>query len=544
MSNEIRIKRALVSVSDKTGVVELAQVLSEFGCEIISTGGTAQVLGEAGVQVTEISRITKNPEALDGRMKTISFEIESAILFDRTRDADEAAELGIEPIDMVVCNLYPFEKEVEEEADLPSLIENIDIGGPTMIRAAAKNYKWVAVLTDPVQYPQVIEELRSRESALSFETRAKLMRQAFDRTADYDAAIAVEMNRQYGDISARFSFSDARKLRYGENPHQRGFILRGMGDNPLFDLKLLSGKEMSFNNFLDTDAALEAVGELPGSGCAVIKHNSACGLAEGAEQRKVFELAWGGDPVSAFGSVIAFNRPLELETARYLGLDLEDKSRRKFVEVVAAPEIPDDSLEYLKLHKSLRVLRVPGARGGKWKFRVVSGSLLMQDNDKKLIDRIDFVTEAKPDSLDDKLVEFGVMASRQLRSNAIAVVRKTDDGYFQLLGMGAGQPNRVTSVRLALDKCRENLESEHKGLPGGGAESETAMEDYVAGQMSKAVLVSDAFFPFPDSIEHIAGSGIRTVIQPGGSIRDKAVISKCDELNVCMAFTGVRHFKH
>ena len=539
------IRRALLSVTDKTGIVELAQALAKCSCELISTGGTGKVLKQAGLPVTDISQVTGNPEAFGGRMKTISFAIESAILFDREKDKEEAQRLGIAPIDMVVCNLYPFQQVRDAGADMDVLIENIDIGGPTMIRAAAKNYRYVAVVTDPADYPAIIEELGTHDGALSLETRARLAGKAFNTTADYDAAIAQAMDERSEKRSLRLGFSAGKKLRYGENWHQDAYLFRERGAaDSLYDMEVISGKELSFNNIVDIAGAVEAVRDLCPHGCAIIKHTNPCGLSECPDQHKGFELAWAGDPVSAFGSVIAFNSPLERKTAEFLNLAAADREARKFVEVVIAPEFGPDALSYLQQHDTLRVIRFdPGKLHSGREFRVLGGVCLVQKADDRLFDKLECVTEAAPsDGLAPRsplvaLLEFGLKAVRQIKSNTIVIVRRLDEHTFQLLGMGAGQPNRVVSAKLALDRAAVNLHDEYQGVPAG-------VEQYVRDQLGAAILVSDAFFPFPDTVELAANAGVKTVFQPGGSVRDKAVIRRANELGVAMVMTGVRHFKH
>ena len=536
-SDRIQIKRALISVSDKSGIESLAKVLHQAGVQIISTGGTRKILEQAGIPVIEISEVTHNPEAFGGRMKTISFQIESALLFDREKDAQEATKLGIEPIDMVVCNLYPFERVKNKGVDFDTLIENIDIGGPTMVRAAAKNFKYVAVVTDPQDYPEIVRELQENKGALSYETRFKLMRKAFNLTADYDAMIATTMDETAGELSVRLAFDQAKILRYGENSHQQAFFLR-QRKTPLslYDLQALHGKELSYNNIVDLYSALDAVRDFKQIACAIIKHNNPCGLAVGQDQRTVFEKAWAGDPVSAFGSVIAFNTKVGRKTVEFLHLDAEDKSQRKFVEIVAAPDFEQDALDYLFLHKNLRVVRFdPNHLQASMEYRVLAGAMLAQTPDRKLLEKTEIVTESKTE-LEPELLEFGLIAVRQLKSNAIAVVRKNGDD-LQLLGMGCGQPNRVNSTHLALERSVQNLRNEFNG-------DEQALQDYIKRELGKAVLISDAFFPFPDNVEIAANYGIKTIVQPGGSIRDKSVIKRCDELGVAMIFTGLRHFKH
>ena len=534
----IKVQRALLSVSDKTGIVELAKVLQEINCEIISTGGTKKVLEKAGIKVIDIQKVTGNPEAFEGRMKTISFNIESALLFDRERDAEEAAKLSIKPIDMVICNLYPFAKVKDSGADFNTLIENIDIGGPTMIRAAAKNFKYVTTITDVTDYDSIIKELQENDGSLSYETRLLLMRKAFNHTADYDALIATTMDEQAGKRSLRLSFKDGIELRYGENSHQKGFFYKETGtENSLYDIKVLHGKELSYNNIGDIQSAIDSVKNLSKFGCAVVKHNNPCGLAEGENQRKVFEDAWNGDPVSAFGSIIAFNKSVDLETVEFLNLNNENKMLRKFVEVIIAPKYSKDALQYLEFHKNLRVIEF-NPQNSKQKFEVkyLSGSLLLQDCDNKLYDKLENVTEKQIDIDSRKdLIEFGIKAIRQVKSNSIIIVRELSDGTYQLLGMGAGQPNRLVSTKLAIDKAKENLTNEYQGED---------LNDYFKKEFGKALLLSDAFFPFADNVELAAKAGIKNIIQPGGSIRDKKVIKKCNELGVAMIFTGLRHFKH
>ncbi len=534
----IKIKRALISVSDKTGVVALAKTLVGFSCEIISTGGTKKVLQDAGLAVTDISKVTGNPEAFGGRMKTISFQIESALLFDREEDAEEAESLNIKPIDMVVCNLYPFERVKRDGADFDTLIENIDIGGHTMVRAAAKNFKYVAIATDPADYPQLVEELQANNGALTYDARFKLMRKAFNATADYDAMIASTMDETAGELSVRLAYGQAKELRYGENSHQNAFFLRrNSGTDSFYDIEVLHGKELSFNNLIDMNSAIDAVRDLKQSGCAVIKHNNPCGLSSGMDQRRVFEQAWAGDPLSAFGSVIAFNRELTVEAADFMNLDAPNKILRKFVEVIVAPSFTDETLDYLFQHKNLRVVQFdPQKITPTCDYRVLHNALLVQNADTRLYDKTETVTVQAPDFKTD-LLEFGLIAVRQVKSNAIVIVRQLANGDFQLLGMGAGQPNRVNSTQIAISRAKENLR-----LSFSGAAEQ--LENYIKEEMGKAILVSDAFFPFPDNIELAAEAGIKNIFQPGGSIRDKSVIAKCDELGIGMVFTGLRHFKH
>ena len=534
-----KIRRALLSVSDKTGVVDLARVLAGFQCELISTGGTKAALEEAGLNVTEVSAVTGDPESFGGRMKTISFEIESALLFHREKDAAEADRLGIQPIDMVVCNLYPFGQAARGGAHLDDLVENIDIGGPTMIRAAAKNFPFVATITDVADYSGLIAELQANDGALSADTKKRLMLAAFNHTADYDALIAETMDQPLGAPSRRFAAHAGTELRYGENRHQRAWAFRQAGiPDSLCDMEVLNGKELSYNNLVDILAAAEAVAGLKRSGCAIIKHTNPCGLAEADSPLRAISRAWEGDPISAFGSVIAFNTPVDDSAARFLDLDHEKKSRRKFVEVIVAPHFSDCALDYLRLHKNLRVVKFdPAAVAAAPAARFLGGACLIQESDDVLFEKLDRVTLVKPPLDDRDLIEFGLTAVKHVKSNAIVVVRKLDDGAHLLLGMGAGQPNRLVSIRLALEKCRENLGREYDG-------PEEGLDSFVADHLKNALLFSDAFFPFPDNVEACAKGGIRTVFQPGGSLRDKRVIKRANELGVAMVMTGTRHFKH
>lgn len=524
----IKIQRALISVTDKTNLRELAEILHAQGTEIISTGGTGAFLTEAGIPFTEISTVTGNPEAFGGRMKTISFNIESALLFDREKDAAEAAKLKIQPIDLVVCNLYAFEKYREAGTELSELIHHIDIGGPTMIRAAAKNFKYVAVVTDIHDYDSVISELRANAGALGYETRKRLMAKAFNLTADYDAAIAQAMDSFNGADSLRLSFTGGKTLRYGENSHQQASLYRLAGKaSALYDMEVLHGMEVSYNNILDVQAAIETVSTFSHTGCVIVKHNNPCGMAEGKSQRRAFELAWEGDTVSAFGGIIAFNTEATLEAVSYLAFDAEDKSKRKFVEIVAAPSFADDALAYLKQQKNLRIIRfLTEMIKATEELRVSNNTLLRQSKDDTLYSKMESVTETLFDIEKQKdLAAFGLRAVQYIKSNAIALVMRTAEDYLQLIGMGSGQPNRVNSVGLAVAKAKKNL-----GV------------DTLAG--IDVLLVSDAFFPFEDNIDLAHEAGIAKIIQPGGSIRDKHVIARCNELGVSMALTGCRHFKH
>ena len=543
--NEIRINRVLISVTDKTGIVDFARELKNLGCELISTGGTRNLLLNNEIDSTDIADFTGNPEAFGGRMKTISFQVESALLYDRIKDKAEADKYRILPIDMVVCNLYDFAKFKDDKPDLSLLIENIDIGGPTMIRAGAKNYRFVAVVTDPSDYQWIIQELEQLQGSISEESRFRLMRKAFNLTADYDALIAQTMDELAGIKGLRFKFEKGEKLRYGENSHQKGFLYREKGAiNSLYDLKILHGKKISYNNLSDIQSALEVVAEFDVPTCAIVKHNNTCGLSCGSKQNNVFRYAWAGDPVSAFGSIIAFNTEIELDTAKFLRLNDDDKKKRKFVEVIIAPGFREDAFSYLCYHKNLRIIEADPKIALKTKsMKYLAGSLLWQEVDHQLYNDFEIVTEKKIDLNSEKLLlEFGLKAVRNLKSNAIALVRKTEDNYFQLIGMGAGQPNRLVATQLAIQKAKENLIREYQTTEI--IYRTNSLESYLEKEFKRTVLISDAFFPFADNVELAYNAGIYIIIQPGGSIRDKKVIKKCDQLGVTMLFTGLRHFKH
>lgn len=538
-----KIRRALLSLSDRTGIEPLVRTLHDLGCEMITTGGTGRDIAALGLPVTDISTVTGNPAAFGGRMKTISFQFESALLFDRDRDAQEAAMLGIEPIDLVVCNLYPFAKHRASGADMATLIENIDIGGPTMLRAAAKNYRYVAVICDPADYDLVVDELQQHDGSLSIETRERLMRKTFNHTADYDAMIAQTMDERAGEPSLRLSFPVGRQLKAGENDQQCGWVF-GDGTNPsLATVKQLGGKPLSYNNYVDVLGALEAVRDLPRHACAVIKHTNPCGLCHADNQRQAANLAWAGDPVSAFGSVVAFNTTVTLETAQFLHLDHEDVSQRKFTVAVVAPDFEPTAVEYLRQKASLRILCFdPAWVAPSREYRVLPHACLVQEPDTTLYETLSVVTASQPNGnlslgtpLHD-LVVFGQIAARQVKSNAVVIVASTDNGSLRLLGMGAGQPNRVVSTKLAIDRARATLAAE---VANGND-----VESYVRHGLSQALMVSEAFFPFPDSVDAAAEAGIRTIVQPGGSIRDEQVFARCDELGIVMITTGTRHFKH
>jgi phosphoribosylaminoimidazolecarboxamide formyltransferase/IMP cyclohydrolase len=522
----VEIKRALFSVSDKSGAVEFAHFLQKQGVEILSTGGTGKALAAAGIPFTPMEKITGNPEAFGGRMKTISFPFASALLFrrDNAEDVANAKKMGVEPVDLVVCNLYPFEEARARGASDAELVEEIDVGGPTMIRAAAKNHPHVAVATNPSQYAALQMEITA--GGLSLDTRKRLAVAAFQLLASYDSAVAAELGARFlGEQNLTLSLTGGQKLRYGENPHQGAVFYQDpsfRGETSIARAEFLQGKQLSYNNLLDADAALRSASDAwNASGSkkpvvSIVKHLNPCGLASGASALEALQLAWEGDPVSAFGGILCFTAELTRDCAEWLG--------DKFVEVIVAPSYSKEALALLVKKKNLRVLVCP-PRPPKLKERMIRsvlGGVLVQDEDEGLDPELKSVTKkAFPTSM-HPLAAFGVMAAKHLRSNAIALVRERNDGNFQLVGAGMGQPNRLDSIRaLAGPRAAE------KG-----------------GDLSDLMLISDAFFPFADGIEAAGELGIKYVVQPGGSIRDEDVIAAADKLGMAMAFTGLRHFRH
>ena len=531
-------KRALVSVSDKTGLDLFARGLVELGFEIVSTGGTRRFLEENGLPVIDISTYTGFPEIMDGRVKTLHPKVHGAILGrpDLASDAAAIRDHGIVPFEVVVCNLYPFEKTVARpKVSLEEAVEQIDVGGPSMVRAAAKNHAYVAVVTDPEQYRAVLANLR--DGGLSPEFRRKLALAAFERTATYDRAIAeylksqVATEKEDGRFPAQLSIrvSRAARLRYGENPHQDAALYVEPDAHPstLARAKILHGKELSYNNLLDLDAALELAREFVQSAAVVIKHNNPCGCALGQTLAEAFKKAHDGDPVSAFGSIVGFNRPLDSGTAELM------TQPDRFIEAIIAPDYEPAAFEILstrpKWAKSVRLLSCPALcdpRPARLEYRSVSGGLLVQDHDKGEIDRQGdphgegtdkaewrVVTRRAPSAQQVADLKFAWLVAKRVKSNAIVFARDRS-----VVGVGAGQMSRVDSVRLAGEKA----------------------EDRSRG----SVMASDAFFPFRDGIDVAAKYGISAVIQPGGSRNDESVIAACDELGLAMVLTGRRHFRH
>jgi len=519
------VKRALISVSDKAGIVDLAQGLRALGVEIISTGGTARLLTQNGLSVTEISDYTGFPEMMDGRLKTLHPKVHGGLLGRRGTDDAAMAEHGIAPIDLVVVNLYPFEETVADPGcSLEGAIENIDIGGPTLLRAAAKNYAAVTVVVDPNDYPAVLEDLRASAGALPEPRRFALAAKAFEYTSRYDGAIANYLGALEPDgtrapfpRTLNFQFEKVQAMRYGENPHQRAAFYRER-DYPevcVATAKQLQGKALSFNNVGDADAALECVKSFDeGAACVIVKHANPCGVALGEGTLDAYERAYRTDPTSAFGGIIAFNQPLDAETAKTI---LE----RQFVEVIVAPSVDEAARPVLTTKKNVRVLET-----GPWDmccltgldYSHVGGGVLVQDRDMGMVKagELKVVTRREPGEQELHDLMFAWKVVKFVKSNAIVYCRGG-----ATIGIGAGQMSRVYSARIA------GIKAADEGLEVRGS-----------------VMASDAFFPFRDGIDSAAEAGISAVIQPGGSMRDAEVIAAADEHGMAMVFTGMRHFRH
>lgn len=529
-----KIERALVSVSDKTGVAEFAKGLAALGVEILSTGGTARLLRERGLRVRDVSDVTGFPEMLDGRVKTLHPKIHGGLLAIRSNAThqDQMKAHGIEPIDLVAVNLYPFEKTAAKpDVKFEELIENIDIGGPSMIRSAAKNFEDVAVIVDSSDYPAVLEEARANLGGVSRETRARLARKAFATTAAYDTAIARTLERwaekQAEGRAARpedrngtlpenlhLNFHKLMDLRYGENPHQKAalYVDPSAAGRGLAAARQLQGKELSFNNLVDLEAAWRLVCEFTEPATAIIKHTNPCGVATAATLAESYTRALGVDPVSAFGSVIAFNRSVDASTAEALA--------KLFVEAVVAPAYEPPALERLTAKKNLRLMDMSTTEGDEygWQLKNIGGGLLVQTPDSFGAQSAGWkcVTNRQPTDREARALQFAWKVVKHVKSNAIVFAH---DGIA--VGVGAGQMSRVDSVRLAATKARELNHS-----------------------LQDTVLASDAFFPFPDALEEAARAGATAVVEPGGSMRDEEVIAAADRLGLAMMFTGVRHFRH
>jgi phosphoribosylaminoimidazolecarboxamide formyltransferase/IMP cyclohydrolase len=519
------IRRALISVSDKSGVVEFARALKALKVEILSTGGTAKLLADNGITVTEVSDYTGFPEMLDGRVKTLHPKIHGGILGRRDLDSHVQAmrERDIPPIDLVVVNLYPFEETVaRKDCRLEDAIENIDIGGPTLLRAAAKNQGAVTVIVDAADYGSVLEEMQ-QQGSVSNATRFRLATKAFAHTAAYDGAIANYLGREHlGGARADFpdtfntQFRHAMGLRYGENPHQKAafYVERHPAEACVATARLLQGKELSFNNIADADAALECVKSFDETACVIVKHANPCGVAVADTVLDAYQHAYVTDPTSAFGGIIAFNRPLDAATAKAI-LD------RQFVEVIVAPSIHDDAKPLLAGKPNVRVLEAGAwgaTRPAQLDYRRVTGGLLVQDADHgKITEKeLKIVTQRQPNQQELRDLLFAWKVVKFVKSNAIVYCKEG-----RTIGVGAGQMSRVYSARIASIKATD------AGLEVRGS-----------------VMASDAFFPFRDGLDQAAEAGVTAVIQPGGSMRDKEVIEAADQHGIAMVFTGMRHFRH
>jgi phosphoribosylaminoimidazolecarboxamide formyltransferase/IMP cyclohydrolase len=558
-----KIKRALISVSDKEGIIDFARKLVEAGVEIVSTGGTAKMMIDEGILVQSVESVTGFPEMMDGRVKTLHPRIHGGILGlrDNSEHVRSAEANSIPWIDMVVVNLYPFEKTaLKEDVPLSELIENIDIGGPTLLRSAAKNYRFVVVVTDPSDYPVVIEEIQSAGDVTEA-TREKLAVKVFQRTAHYNSTIHSVLSRRLtGERSLYLHYQSGEELRYGENSHQKAVFYhdRRCTEPSVAGARLIHGKAMSYNNYVDADAALEAVKDLKeGVGVAVIKHTNPCGYATGETPEEALRRAWEGDPISAFGSVIACNRPVDKSFADFLkgenvkhiayiiqeGRLIPQTVPGKFVEVVIAPLFTEDALKVLTRSKPLRLLECGNLGEGDKElhtYRKITGGMLEMERDLMMWSDFKGVTRKTFSSGQRALAEFTYKACKHTKSNAIVLGREYKPGFFQVMGMGAGQPNRVDSLRkLAVTKALENLQIEYDA-----SEKDSSFETYCQTAFNRMVLASDAFFPFDDTVRAAAEAGIRYIIQPGGSRRDQDSIDACDELGVAMVFTGLRHFRH
>ncbi|WP_025501151.1 bifunctional phosphoribosylaminoimidazolecarboxamide formyltransferase/IMP cyclohydrolase [Vibrio parahaemolyticus] len=530
MNNARPIRRALISVSDKAGIVEFAQALAERGVDILSTGGTARLLAEQGIAVTEVSDYTGFPEMMDGRVKTLHPKVHGGVLGRRGQDDDVMEKHGINPIDMVVVNLYPFAETVAKEGcTLADAVENIDIGGPTMVRSAAKNHKDVTIVVNASDYDRVIAEMDANDKSLTLETRFDLAIAAFEHTAAYDGMIANYFGtmvpsygeNKEGDEESKFprtfnqQFEKKQDMRYGENSHQAAafYVEANPQEASVSTARQIQGKALSYNNIADTDAALECVKEFNEPACVIVKHANPCGVALGKDILEAYNRAYQTDPTSAFGGIIAFNQELDAETASAI-------VERQFVEVIIAPSVSAEAIEVVAAKKNVRLLEC-----GKWSTKTtgfdvkrVNGGLLVQDRDQGMVslDDLKVVSKRQPTEEELKDALFCWKVAKYVKSNAI-VYAKGD----MTIGVGAGQMSRVYSAKIA------GIKAADEGLEVAGS-----------------VMASDAFFPFRDGIDAAAEAGIKCVIQPGGSMRDDEVIAAADEHGMAMIFTGMRHFRH
>ena len=526
---------ALLSVSDKTGLIDFARGLSAMGWKLVSTGGTLKALKDAGLPATAIDELTGHPEILEGRVKTLHPKVHGGLL-GRPHLPSHLEEMhanSIQPIDLVVVNLYPFEATVAKGAGLDEAIENIDIGGPSMLRSAAKNHERVTVVCDPADYSAILSEFQAAGDT-SFATRQKLAIKVFATTSRYDSAIERHLAKTVlSEERLDLRFGNGQILRYGENNHQKAsFFLESDAvqakEPSLGNFRQLHGKELSYNNIVDADAALEAARELSGTcGAVVIKHLNPCGYSTGSTLHAALVAAWAGDPVSAFGSVIALTRKVDLATAEVL--------KGRFVEILLAPGFEPDALEFLKAKsKDIRILEIDdfGTAKDRKVYKHVIGGMLVQDRDAALMEKFESATKVAFPAAKKALAEFTWKACKHLKSNAIAIGCEYAPGQYTLVGAGMGQPNRIDSnQKLAQPRVTDWLSRE---MPDADP----------AKLIPEMVLCSDAFFPFPDNVEAAHDFGLKYLVQPGGSVRDADSVAKCDELGMAMAFTGLRHFRH
>jgi phosphoribosylaminoimidazolecarboxamide formyltransferase/IMP cyclohydrolase len=518
----VKVNRALISVSDKSGVVDFARALGDMGVELLSTGGTYRLLQDNGLEVTEVADYTGFPEMMDGRVKTLHPKVHGGILARRGQDDAVMAEHGIAAIDMVVVNLYPFEATVARpDCTLEDAVENIDIGGPTMVRAAAKNHRFVNIVVNASDYGAVLEEMQANAGATSLDTRFDLAIKAYEHTSAYDGAIANHFGRLVPGGSESFArtvntqFHKLQEMRYGENPHQQAafYVEANPAEAGIATAKQLQGKELSYNNVADTDAALECVKNFDEPACVIVKHANPCGVAVAGDIGKAYDLAFATDPESAFGGIIAFNRELDAATATAI-------VERQFVEVIIAPFVSEEAAAAVAEKKNVRLLAcgkwaIPGAA---LDYKRVNGGLLVQDRDLGMVGPADLKVVSKLQPTDQQMKDllFAWKVAKFVKSNAIVYANNG-----QTVGVGAGQMSRVNSARIAA------IKAEHAGL-----------------EVRSSVMASDAFFPFRDGIDSAGERGIAAVIQPGGSIRDEEVIAAADEHGMAMVFTGMRHFRH
>lgn len=515
MTQAILPKRALISVSDKTGLIDLARALNEAGIQILSTGGSAKTIEDAGLSVTRVSEVTEFPEIMGGRVKTLHPRIHGGLLGRRDIDGDVMAEHGIPEIDLVVVNLYPFQETLAKGASYAESVEQIDIGGPAMVRASAKNHAWVSIVTSPKDYGNIIQQIQA--GGIAYATRQRLAAKAYAHTAQYDGAIAQWMAQETAEDAAfpasmTINLSGGEVLRYGENSHQQAVFYRdGSLGSHVASAKQLQGKELSFNNIADTDAALECVREFETPACVIVKHANPCGVSVGANLLEAYDRAFKTDPTSAFGGIIAFNRPLDADTAKAI-------IERQFVEVIIAPGVSDEALAICASKQNVRVLSTGDLAntGSGYDYKRVNGGLLVQDRDMQSTADWRVVSQVKPTAEQERDLKFAWTVAKFVKSNAIVYAKNE-----MTIGVGAGQMSRVYSAKIA------GIKASDEGLTVPGS-----------------VMASDAFFPFRDGIDAAAEAGIAAVVQPGGSMRDEEVIAAADEHGLAMIFTGMRHFRH